>query len=352
VAYLPKWGFEKEHFKMPNTPGIADHDPNAEQNPDLHDEDLAPAEDKISELLTRRTYFAVLAFDGDNMGKHLRCLDSDVKHTRFSKELGEFALNKVRPVVESHDGRVIYAGGDDVLALLPADTALPCAEALQKVFHATTGQHASAGIAIAHYKNPLQDVVRAAQAAEKRAKQKLGRAAVAITLLKRSGETVEWGCQWSGGGLELFKAIADALRDEKLSAKFTYALVELLQPYLTAGTPLMKARAREKPAEPVAAFAAATVIRRDFDYVLGRQRGPEFPKEEEEPENFAKQLTAAMGQYLEHLGTRYPDDTESQLQEVIGLFRTVSFAPAQFNQRLVRPSPGYGPTSTSSATKK
>src|ERR1035441_1892046 len=92
---------------------------------------------------------------------------------------------------------------------------------------------ASVGIAIAHFKSPLQDVVRAAQDAEKRAKKELGRSAVAVTLFKRSGETIEWGCKWAGGGLELYRAIADALNAKKLSAKFPYRAAELLLPYLT-----------------------------------------------------------------------------------------------------------------------
>jgi CRISPR-associated protein Cmr2 len=94
---------------------------------------------------------------------------------------------------------LIYAGGDDVLALLPAQNAIECAKALRLAFQgkspgvagiesprdgflsvdgvpfAVPGPRAdvSVGIAVAHFKHPLQDVVRAAQKAEKNAKSRL-----------------------------------------------------------------------------------------------------------------------------------------------------------------------------------
>ena len=326
VAHLRKWEFKREHFKMPSTLGIAAHDPFAKQRE--HDEDAASAPEVMPEPKAR-IYFAVLAFDGDRIGDYIRGLRTS-KHTEFSLKLTTFALEKVRPIIERHDGRdmrhdgrVIYAGGDDVLALLPADMAMNCAEELQTEFFATTGCRASAGIAIAKYKNPLQDVVRAAQAAEQRAKQKLGRSAVAITLVKGSGETIEWGCQWGDSGLELFKAIAKALIEDKLSAKFTYALIELLQPYLSASTPLMETCTSIKP---VAGFLAAEVIRREFDYVLSRQHGPQFPKQKEDQELFRQELGAALDKYLAALK---PHSTDRQLKDVMDLCRVVAFAPAQ-----------------------
>jgi CRISPR-associated protein Cmr2 len=351
VAYLERvWKFKPDHFKMPNTPGIAGHDPRVKKNPQLHDEDQAPAVEDLSEPKTG-VYFAVLAFDGDGMGDYLRSLDSDEKHTDFSKKLSTFALTNVSKVIKDHDGREIYAGGDDVVALLPADTALHCAEDLRGEFKkATAGLDASAGIAIAHFANPLQDVVRAAQVAEQRAKHKLGRSAVAVTLIKRSGETVEWGCNWDGGGLGLFNAITDGLVQEALSRGFPYALVELLQPYLTASTPLMEARAgikkvksgvgREgsetcqqdgesgwKPGPPLGSgFDVAEVIRREFAYVLGRQQGPKFPRDKAAQTSRGGQLTTALDKYLDTLKSL---TTEEQLQQVIGLLRTVAFAPAQ-----------------------
>jgi hypothetical protein len=58
---------------------------------------------------------------------------------------------------------------------------------------------ASVGIAVGHFTAPLQMLVREAKAAEKRAKTAYGRGALAVSLYKRSGEIVEWGCKWDNG---------------------------------------------------------------------------------------------------------------------------------------------------------
>jgi hypothetical protein len=113
----------------------------------------------------------------------------------------------------------------------------------------------SVGIAIAHFKSPLQDVVRAAQTAEKRAKRAEadgghGRGAVAISIYKRSGEILEWGCRWSerlknestqqefpGPGetaaFRLLKMLVEELgKAGSLNARFPHKLEALLKPYL------------------------------------------------------------------------------------------------------------------------
>ena len=394
LAYLEKeWGLKTDSrgFPMPNTRGIASGKPEDDCGDDETAEGAAPSE----------KYFAVLAFDGDEIGKWVSgertpffgtqmadysdgldiqqfganryfaqsvfkgFLDaqrplSPSYHLQFSEALSNFALLCARPIVEAFLGRLIYAGGDDVVALLPADTALACAEALRAAFtgrevHAPDGSvlfrspargflsseswkdnhdrgrpipflvpgpaaDASVGIAIAHFKSPLQDVVRSAQAAEKRAKKQLGRKAVAVTLFKRSGETIEWGCKWMGGGLLLYRALAEALDAGQLSGKFPYRFAELLSPYLTESTPLVAAVGT---ARPVADFDAAEVIHKEFKHTLGRQRGPAFPTEREAREQLLDRLTSALEGYLSNLVS---NSSEEQLRAVIGLCQTVAFA--------------------------
>ena len=219
-----------------------------------------------------------------------RRLVSPSYHLQLSEAMANFALRCARPVVEAFEGRLIYAGGDDVMALTPADTALACARALFDAFQGRTPQastthlaayapgdappheatdgpqasttnlaacargfllsdsfrestgkrypwqerripfivpgpavSASVGVAIAHFKSPLQDVVRAAQLAEKRAKMRLGRSAVAVTLFKRSGETIEWGVKWDDGGLELYDALSERWRPASSALSFLTA---------------------------------------------------------------------------------------------------------------------------------
>lgn len=193
-------------------------------------------------------YYAVIAFDGDRMGVKLSGFTKLEEHRTFSGALAEFALCVKDAIDEASNGQgtLVYAGGDDVLAVVPATCALECAKVLRRKFSEIVGPDmtASSGIAIGHVKEPFQGLVKAAQMAEHRAKNTYGRNAVAVTALKRSGETLEWGFRW-GDDLEktvafvLFKKIRELtggvakrdVPDAPLSGRFPYKLAALLRPY-------------------------------------------------------------------------------------------------------------------------
>ena len=270
LAYLnDRYGLNtaKKEFRILSTRAIAG------KSEELDD-------DENMETATGEKYFAVLALDGDAIGKWLNGDFLGSKdalapyHANFSAALSDFALRDVRDTVQKHNGFLIYAGGDDVLALLPADQALECAQGLRTKFQAATQKvtgkagermDASAGIAIAHFKSPLQDVIRSAQAAEKRAKNQHGRSAVAVTLFKRSGETIEWGTQWNSHGLEIYRHMAEALEQGKVSSRFPYRIVGLLGGYLTETTPLSV-----KAVERVQDFNAEDVMERELAHAIDR----------------------------------------------------------------------------------
>jgi len=261
-------------------------------------------------------YFAVLALDGDSIGKWLSgektpkvrevvtpetvawfeknvpgtkpWLDghrplSPGYHLQFSEALANFGLYGARRIVEWHCGQLIYSGGDDVLAILPADNAIACAHGLRMVFQGdpalakefpaffaetlpgfirlaessrrpsepfwpllVPGPTAtvSVGISIGHVKEPLQDMVQEAQRAEKRAKadperEGLGRDALAVSLFKRSGEQVRWGAKFGSPAFVLQtyfrKHFRPPLDDPKkgmpIHGKFPYRVCELLAAY-------------------------------------------------------------------------------------------------------------------------
>lgn len=144
------------------------------------------------------SYLAVLSMDGDHMGQQ-RFANAE-EHQTFSHDLADFAQNTVLTIVEhEHPGRVIYAGGDDVLALLPAEDALGAAEELRTKFASrfrTRGLHVSIGIAYVHRTYPLQAAIHEAKAAQDRAKKEFQRNAVAAALLQRSGEPLHMGMKW------------------------------------------------------------------------------------------------------------------------------------------------------------
>jgi CRISPR-associated protein Cmr2 len=144
------------------------------------------------------SYLAVLSMDGDRMGQQ-RFSDAD-QHRDFSQDLAVFAQDIVPRIIElERPGRVIYAGGDDVLALLPAEDALDAAEELRRRFAARFHKrelHVSVGIAYVHRTHPLQATIREAKAAQDRAKREFRRNAVAAALLQRSGEPLHMGMKW------------------------------------------------------------------------------------------------------------------------------------------------------------
>src|SRR5439155_6568176 len=55
-------------------------------------------------------------------------------HLQFSEALCNFSVYLAPAIVDFYDGQLIYAGGDDVLAMMPADHAIACALALRLAF--------------------------------------------------------------------------------------------------------------------------------------------------------------------------------------------------------------------------
>jgi CRISPR-associated protein Cmr2 len=147
-------------------------------------------EASISEELLR--YYAILVADGDRMGAAIDSLTSLEAHRNFSRQVAQFAQNAER-IVDAHDGHLVYCGGDDVLALLPANRALACARKLREAFvscmqpvmPAGQAPSLSVGIAIVHVMDNLQVALGWARETEQYAKQT--RNAVAVTRYPRSG---------------------------------------------------------------------------------------------------------------------------------------------------------------------
>jgi len=387
--------FTSGDFSMPDTRRIAMGSPFArEQDVEAESDEAAGPK-----------YFAVLALDGDEMGKWVSGLHPNMPtlgdqlsdyvdpdtgqragaktyfeqhglvdllkrkrplspsfHLQFSEMLANFSNYCVRRIVEAHDGRLIYSGGDDVLALLPADKALACARALREAFRGNPtylkvlkgawrgdkkedlplfdfdrpgfirlhrealslpgepkkfcamvpgpAADCSVGVAIAHFKAPLQDVVREAQRAEKRAKKQLGRSAVAVTLMKRSGEIIEWGCKWDDAGLDAYFQMVKALQDEVVSSKFPHRIAELVDGYQTDDP---KKLGGIKPAEGFESVAGE-VLNRDVGVAAERQRGKNYS-----PEKIVE-LQKTLRAYLQ---TR--TQTDQKVGDLIGLCQTVAF---------------------------
>lgn len=184
-------------------------------------------------------FYAVLLMDGDNMGKLLSSFPDE--QGNISKSLAVFT-SKVENIVETqYDGKLIYAGGDDVFAFLPLDTALNCAKELKKAYMDAfkimapnvPGASISAGIVYAHMNTALRAVVRDAHALlDKTAKDEMGRDAFAVRVWKRGGAILTFGKKWEKNGSDWVcaaTALKDALYKGEYSKGFLYRVTELLE---------------------------------------------------------------------------------------------------------------------------
>ena len=181
------------------------------------------------------------------------------RHLAISGALNDFSLTLARFVVEEeHAGRLIYAGGDDVLAMLPVMHLLPAMQRLRRAYSGHDPEHtggvskngltlnqgfaslngrlmrlmgeratASIGAVIAHHQAPLGAVLRELHTAEKRAKNEGGRDAFCLTVIKRSGGALTLIEKW-GKPVELLCDLRDFLASEGVSRRAVYHTLEWL----------------------------------------------------------------------------------------------------------------------------
>lgn len=209
-------------------------------------------------------YYALIQMDGDKMGTLINGIESKDEHQHISRALSTFARDHVPAIVEqTYPGRLIYAGGDDVVALAPlardfigpdtaqddtdhsGTTVLDLVNQLQlqyrMVVQAAVGNTerkalvtASTGIAIAHHYTALSYVRRVSQEAEQAAKNHYGRNSLVVTVLRRSGEQTRVGCRWHYDSLtesdsqpmHLFPFFYRLFKEDVLSPKCVFTLLD------------------------------------------------------------------------------------------------------------------------------
>jgi CRISPR-associated protein Cmr2 len=178
-------------------------------------------------------YYALLAGDGDFMGKAIEQLATDDENRNFSRVLSGFAA-EAGAIIGKHDGAVVFAGGDDVLALLPLHTAVDCAAELARTFRdrlkafGAPGKPPtfSAGLAIVHHLEPLEDALALARRAEEKAKALDGKNALAVALDKRSGVPRLVVGHWDEIDVRLGN-LAALHRDEVIPDRLAYQLLDV-----------------------------------------------------------------------------------------------------------------------------
>lgn len=194
-------------------------------------------------------YYGILLMDGDNMGDWFSKGDTPVDYRNTSGKLAVYAGDFVRTIVkEKYKGKLVYAGGDDVLAFLPVKEALLAADELRQAFSSkeVLGPEAtsSAGLVIAYKKAPLQSLLDDVRQMETKAKgsRYLGQAknALAIRVRTHSGEMLEKVLPWiipteteNIRTVNLLKNMIAFLDEKSLSKSFIYQLMDTFKPLLS-----------------------------------------------------------------------------------------------------------------------
>lgn len=137
------------------------------------------------------TYYAFVEMDGDGIGARLRETDTE-KYQALVAQLDRFA-DDVEPSITSRLGTAIYVAGDELCFYLPVDRALEVVGEITASFQDLVGETMSTGLVIAHAKDDLRSVRRAAREALRSAKRSRleGRAQLHVTELPRSGPARE-----------------------------------------------------------------------------------------------------------------------------------------------------------------
>lgn len=191
-----------------------------------------------------RSYYAILVMDGDRIGDLLRKKSAEAHGAmQVSQALAEFS-KKVESIVNKNDGVLVYAGGDDVLALFPMDTVLKAAVQLRRHYqHAFIEMPESticAGVVYAHQMAPLKNALQQAHfVLDDIAKEKYGRDSIAIGVWNRSGELNQWGAKWDQVISEQTpdKLICEELAESlALSQSFLYQLKTVYEPFAASLT--------------------------------------------------------------------------------------------------------------------
>ncbi|WP_206477958.1 type III-B CRISPR-associated protein Cas10/Cmr2 [Halomonas sp. KRD171] len=181
-------------------------------------------------------FYAILLMDGDSLGSQL---SEPAKQEPISEALNAFT-RAVPGIVQTHHGFLVYAGGDDVLALLPVTTALDCAAKLRQCYKACFDEAAqqkgltipaslSGAALFCHIKRPLTSVLMDAHhVLDDIAKEATGRDALAVRVWQPSGVHATWSLPWEialdADGSVVIEQLAAELRKQD-DARFTHGFL-------------------------------------------------------------------------------------------------------------------------------
>jgi len=190
--------------------------------------------------LKKYKYYAIVRADGDSMGNLIDTLQTDDEIRKFSETCLNYCSN-VAKTVDSYNGVTIYAGGDDLLAILPCQSK----DDSKTVFHFIRDVNAlfseafseakvhptlSFGVHIAYYRFPLYEALDTSYHMLTDFAKKGNKNSVAVRLQKHSGQSE--GLVISNTSLSSFLTLLDKALSKSpdllLSAMHKFYLFETL----------------------------------------------------------------------------------------------------------------------------
>ena len=194
-------------------------------------------------------FYALLQADGDRLGllvEKLHTPDGGEGHLDVSRALADFTC-KVPDIVRKHDGVTVYAGGDDVLAMLAVPKALACAAELSECYRSSFNRYRdatlSAAVLFTHVRLPLaESLAKARRLLGDVAKDENGRDSLVAGILKPSGLYCQWATTWDrktpyGGptsAVKLVEELTDHLRAGAADPGLSSSLIYRVRASLTA----------------------------------------------------------------------------------------------------------------------
>ncbi len=261
-----------------------------------------------AELAVRPSpYYAFLLCDGDRVGDRLKRLGDLKLHQQWSKRLSQFAANS-RKIIQSHGGEFIYGGGDDCMALLPLDNCLQAVNDLRCHFSAIVQDNPdndiaqpedsptlSAGLVVAHMLEPLGEVRRMAERAERRAKVYRNRLVVHVQ--KRSGgDQLQVSMSWAENPVKWLDELRRLYEKNVISVQLAHDLRQLHRRYESVKFPLAFIEAEKRE-----------LIVKEIERLLRKKKLDQFLIEDENPETLSQRMASLIrkgtGSALERLHT-------------------------------------------------
>jgi CRISPR-associated protein Cmr2 len=185
-------------------------------------------------------YYAILLMDGDRMGDLVNAKKDPREHRELSETLDKFTGG----ISIAGPGRLIYAGGDDVCAVLPLDSALQTAKTIRESYRNIVGGTISAALLIVHHKEPLREAIRDSHTIlDSVSKKKAGRDALTVLLRKRGGGDRDVHFKWGAKNPFLqtetlfasFEHITAELSGKTIASSLVYRLAQLKDAVLVDG---------------------------------------------------------------------------------------------------------------------